>query len=315
MMRALAIAVAASTALFLPDAAFAQSTRTRAIQGVDVTKLANGILALMSYTVVPDVTTSSLSLSNSQTANPSLFMTQLGGGFTWSKETPLYLEGNAAYARYDPVFLASDGDEQRRVPVRWNSVSVTAGIGWDFQIAEHWVARPMLNLTWGYVASDLQIGKWWVENNTDLDLSFMDGGKLKAYGVGGTMMFDFEDYKPEREIDFEGRYTYMPLQSYDSHLAVEGTAVTETMSLWARWRAPTGWHAMDRPVRYVLEAAHTEFFGEQRELGIERLNSVGVGLELDSSAHDIWVTRWRAVVRHKFGPGVSGWSLGLAVSF
>ena len=69
------------------DAAFGQATRQRAIQGVDVSRLANGILALMSYTVVPDVTTSSLSFNNTQTENPGLFMTQLGGGFTWSKET------------------------------------------------------------------------------------------------------------------------------------------------------------------------------------------------------------------------------------
>ena len=38
-------------------------------------------------------------------------------------------------------------------------------------------------------------------------------------------------------------------------------------------------------------------------------------MELDSSAHDIWVTRWRAVLRHVVGHNVSGWSLGLAVSF
>lgn len=285
------------------------------IRNVDVTKLANGILALMSYTVVPDVTTSSLSLSNTETSNPSLFLTQLGGGFTWSKDTPLFLEGNAAYSRYDPIFLASDGAEQRPVPVRWNSLSVTGGIGWDFRLTDSWVLRPIFNFTWGYVASDLQVGKWWIENNSDAELEFMDDGKLKAYGLGGSLMLDFEDYQPGREIDFEGRYTYMPLKSYDSNLPTEGHAYTQTMSLWYRWRAPTGMVAMERPVRYVLEAAHTEFFGEQREVGVDRLSSLGIGLELDSSAHDIWVTRWRGVLRRKFGPGVSGWSLGLAVSF
>src|SRR5262245_13436191 len=93
----------------------------RAIQGADVQKLANGIVGVMSYTVAPDVTTSSLSINSSATSDAGLRMTQFGGGFTWSKDTPLYLEGNAAYSRYDPVFLVSDGGEQRRVPVRWNS--------------------------------------------------------------------------------------------------------------------------------------------------------------------------------------------------
>jgi hypothetical protein len=44
-------------------------------------------------------------------------------------------------------------------------------------------------------------------------------------------------------------------------------------------------------------------------------SSVGLGFELDSSAKYIWVTRWRALVRHKFGPHFDGWALGLAVSF
>jgi hypothetical protein len=43
--------------------------------------------------------------------------------------------------------------------------------------------------------------------------------------------------------------------------------------------------------------------------------SLGLGIELDSSAMDIWVTRWRAVVRYKFGENVHGAALGLAVSF
>jgi hypothetical protein len=38
-------------------------------------------------------------------------------------------------------------------------------------------------------------------------------------------------------------------------------------------------------------------------------------LEIRYSNLDLWVTRWRAVARYKFGPGLSGWTLGLAVSF
>jgi hypothetical protein len=45
------------------------------------------------------------------------------------------------------------------------------------------------------------------------------------------------------------------------------------------------------------------------------MSSVGFGLELDSSARDIFVTRIRAVARYKFGPNTHGWSFGLAASF
>jgi hypothetical protein len=35
----------------------------------------------------------------------------------------------------------------------------------------------------------------------------------------------------------------------------------------------------------------------------------------DSSAFDRWATRWRGVFRYKFGPDISGYSFGLAISF
>lgn len=310
-----AFVLAVGGLLFAGEAA--AQARIGALRGVDVQKVANGILSLMSYTVTPDVTTSSLSISNAATASPGIMMTQFGGGFTWSRDTPLYLEGNAAYSRYDPVFIASDGAEERTVPAKWNSATLTGGIGWDFRLSPTWVVRPIFNFTIGYVASDMQIARWFIENETNADLAFLDGGKLRASGAGGSLMLDFEDYKPEREIDFEGRYAYVPLRSYsNTSEGVQGEAVSESLNLWARWRAPTGWHAMDRPIRYVLEATHTHFLGSQAGvLGFDQLNCLGVGLELDSSAHDILFTRWRMVLRHVFGPNVAGWSVGLAVSF
>jgi hypothetical protein len=69
-------------------------------------------------------------------------------------------------------------------------------------------------------------------------------------------------------------------------------------------------------VRYVLEAAHTIYIGDMRgALGFDALSSLGVGLELDSSDHDIIVTRTRLIFRYKFGNNVKGTSVGLAVSF
>ncbi|HEY6353721.1 MAG TPA: autotransporter domain-containing protein [Burkholderiaceae bacterium] len=289
----------------------------RAIKGANVQKLANGIVGVMSYTVAPDVTTSSLAINNSTTTDAGLKMTQFGGGFTWSRSTPLYLEGNAAYARYDPIFLVSDGTEERRVPTRWNSFSATGGIGWDFPLSEHWVIRPIFNFTLGNVVSDLKFAKFWIDNNTNVDLSFLDGGKLTAYGLGGSLMFDYEKFAPESDDDLEIRYTNVELRSYGgTTFAVVGRAKAESVSVWARKRIPTGWGVVwDRPVRYVYEVAATRFLGDEREVGLKQMNSVGFGLELDSSAKDIWVTRWRALVRYKFGPSLNGWSLGLAVSF
>jgi len=288
----------------------------RAVSSVDVQRLANGVLGVMSYTVAPDVTTSALAISNAAIGTPGLTMQQLGGSFTWSKSLPLYFEGNAAYSRFDPVFAATDGTGQGFVPVEWEAVSATGGIGWDFRISERWVVRPIVNVMLGTVASNLAIAKWWFNNNSNGDLTFLDGGRMKVYGVGGALMLEYETSAPEAEDNFQLRYTNVQLNSYDTpNLSVAGHAKAENVSLWARRRVPTPWTALQRPVRWVFEGAYTNFLGDQRELGLKHMASLGLGIELDSSARDIWVTRWRALVRYKFGENVHGVALGLAVSF
>ncbi|HEX4986080.1 MAG TPA: hypothetical protein VFV71_08435 [Burkholderiales bacterium] len=300
--------------LFCVPAAFAQTT---VIEGGNLQKRANGVLALMGYMLTPDVTTGSLAITDGTTDNPGLSMTSLGGGFTISRDLPLYLEGTAAYARYDPTFVASNGADERAFPAKWNSVSGTAGIGWDFRIAGEWVLRPMFNFSLGHVESDLSIATDVVERRTNRDIDFLDNGQLDAVGVGGSLMLDYEHYRPEGEIDLELRYTDISLHSFgDTSDAVSGQADARSAAAWARWRAPTGIDLLERPLRYVLEFAHTQFFGDLRgALGFDWLTSVGAGLELDSGKYDMIVTRTRLLVRYKFGDNVEGWSVGLAVSF
>ena len=73
---------------------------------------------------------------------------------------------------------------------------------------------------------------------------------------------------------------------------------------------------LERPLRYVLEFAHTTFLGDlDGVLGFNHLSSFGVGMELDSGARDIAVTRTRLMARYRVGEDVTGWSIGLAVSF
>lgn len=277
---------------------------------------ADGVLALMSYSVVPDITTSSLSIDNAQSGDPGLTMTQFGGGFTWSKDLPLYLEGTAAASRYDPTFVASDGEESRPIPLKWTSLSATGGIGWDFPVADHLVLRPLFNLSLGHVTSDLQLFEWWVDRNSDADLDGLDGGTMNAVGLGGSLMLDYENYNAAREIDVEWRYTNIQLQSHGDLDSGTAHATAETTSLWARYRAPTGVQFFDRPFRYLLEGAHTTYLGSQAGvLGFNHMSSIGAGVEFDSSAYDIIITRTRLVLRYAFGQDVSGYALGLAVSF
>lgn len=277
----------------------------------------NAALSLMTFTVTPDVTASNLSINDSNGDSSDLLLTQLGGGATMSDGFPIYLEGNLGFSRYDPQFVASQGEQSKTFPAKWNTVSASGGVGWDFDLSDHWVIRPIANLSLGTVASDLRIADWVLEHKTNKELAFLENGRLNAYGLGGSLMLDYELFSSQHDIDAEIRYSYIHLQSFgDTSEVVQGQADAENLSLYLRRRAPTGLILLSRPLRYVLEGARTEYFGAQRGmLGFDALNSLGAGFELDSSQYDIIISRTRLVGRYMFGENTAGYSVGLAVSF
>ncbi|MCE0558985.1 autotransporter domain-containing protein [Motilimonas sp. E26] len=278
---------------------------------------ANAALSLMSFSVVPDVTTSTLSIDQNNPESSDLMMTQLGGGATISEDVPIYLEGTLAFSRFDPTFVITSGNVTGTLPLKWNSLSASGGVGWDFKLDENLVLRPIVNVSLGRVVSDIKIARWYVNNQSDLDLSFIDGGSLNAYGYGGSIMLDYELFSERQDIDAELRYSYIRLNSFGSTASgARGQANAENLSLYLRRRAPTGYELLNKPLRYVLEGAHTQFLGEQRgALGFDYMSSAGVGLELDSSDYDIFITRTRLVLRYMFGQNSDGYALGLAMSF
>ncbi|CAD7546225.1 hypothetical protein [Aeromonas hydrophila] len=288
-----------------------------------VQQRANAVVSLMTFTVVPDITASNINIGSGTNQSSALNMTQIGGGATMSESVPIYLEGTLGFSRYDPQFVVSNGSESRTVPTKWNSLTATGGIGWDIGLHRdshggNWVLRPIGNVTLGTVASDLRIGNWLLGQYTGKNLDFLDGGRLDVYGLGGAMMLDYELFSPGQDIDAELRYSYQHLQSFGGTAAsVTGQANAENLGLYLRRRAPIGnLMLLGKPVRYVMEGARTEYLGEQRGLlGFNSLNSLGLGVELDSSKYDIFVTRTRLVARYMFSHNTSGYGVGLAMSF
>jgi len=309
ILSAFALAV---TCVFTPS-----PTQADGLVGANLKQRADAIVGLMSFMLTPDVTTGSLSLSNEPTDNPDIALYTLGGGFTLSQSIPLYLEGTLGYNRYDPTFLFSNGQAESRISTKWNSLSLTGGIGWDFPIAKELKLRPIFNFSYGRVESDLAIASNVLKNQTDDAFEFLTNGTLDVLGLGGSLILDYERYRDKNEIDAELRYTNITLKSFsDAPDVVQGSSVAQSLSLWTRWRAPTGLTALKKPVRYVLEAAHTSYIGDMRgALGFDALNSLGIGLELDSSTYGVIVTRSRLIFRYKFGNNVEGTSVGFAISF
>lgn len=130
-------------------------------------------------------------------------------------------------------------------------------------------------------------------------------------------MLDYEHYRERYEIDVEVRLTNIYLQSIPgTSEAVQGSAVSQNLNLWSRWRAPIGLTALHRPVRYVLEFTFSRYFGNQDDiLGFNNLCSLRAGIELDVSYYTNLFSRVRLIGRYRFGENVTGYSIGLGISF
>ena len=291
------------------------------IPGYNLQQTANGVLGLLGYNVVPDVTASSLSISRGGQDDTGLQTTQFGLGFTVDPDFPLYLEGFLGDSRYDPRFIFSQGRDKTILPTRWNNFSGTVGVGWDFPIIEGLVFRPILNAALGHVESDVSLAGRLLELKYDRELAFLDRGRMNAYGLGGSLMLDLNIPRPGYEVDLELRYTDIRLATFgDTSRAVRGEAEAKTFNLWGRVRWPMDAEMFGRPLRWVVDFSHSHFFGDQVALGFDRLTKLGGGIEMNVGHYELGVWDFnmqtiRIVGRYLFGNNVSGGSIGLAVSF
>ena len=299
------------------ERANAQGTSDLNLVGGDPKRQSYGILGVLSYSVIPDTTASSLSIDSKQGDDPTLQLLQIGGGFTVDETYPLYLEGFIGYSRYDPDFIFSGGEQQQVASSRWTSAAVTTGVGWEFSLTDEIVFRPIANFSLGHVESDASLaGSSGDDSNNDV-LDFLEDGELNVFGVGGSAVLDYARSKEDYELDIELRYTHIYLQSIGGTSdSVEGDFNAATLNLWTRLRWPTGIDIFQRPLRYVAEASYSEFLGDQSNaLGFDHLARLGGGLEIDVGELDIFVERARLLGRYVIGKNVSGWSIGFAVSF
>ncbi len=92
----------------------------------------------------------------------------------------------------------------------------TGPIGWDFPIAEHLVLRPIFNLSPHTVTNDLTIARAFIEKALDRDITFLDGGTLKACGLGGSLMLDDEAAYARHNTKINMRITNLVLRSLNN---------------------------------------------------------------------------------------------------
>lgn len=282
-----------------------------------------GAMALLGVTGIPDATSSAISVTRDDGESLGITFGQFGLPFTVSETFPLYLEGYLGYARYDPLYVFSGGQVERQMPGRLNHVTATFGVGWDFRISRDLVLRPILNGAVGVVATDPALFGGLVSARRDVELDVVANGSTWATGWGGSLLLDYARYREAYEIDIEIRYTRMTFTAME-HLddGSRASADAQTLGLWSRVRWPTSLEAFGRPVRWVAELSHSQFFGDQsRVLGIDWLTKVGGGIEMDTGrveatlAGFLYVNRIGLIGRYVFGDNVSGFSVGLSFGF
>ncbi|MGF1562600.1 MAG: hypothetical protein ACFB3T_10530 [Geminicoccaceae bacterium] len=280
----------------------------------------DNILAVMTFSVLPDTTASSLSINSPSSDDAGFTLFQLGGGTTLEGDNPpIYLEGFLGISQYDPDFIFEDSDTA--VDARFTSFAATGGLGYDVALTPEWVLRPIFHLALGRVTSQATL----LDDlpgplrggGDDGDGSLLGDEELNAYGVGGALMLDFTRQRPDYELDGELRYTHIELDSFGGSTATPGgTASASTLGVWGRIRWPTGVEVFDRPLRYVVDGGLNHFFGAQADaLEFDYLARFGGGLEIDTSARPYYLQRARIVLRYLAGDTIRGFSLGIGLSF
>lgn len=288
--------------------------------GIAVKNYSQGALAVLGIAAVPSETASALVLDTGSHPNREydFVAAQLGGGFRWSDDIPLYLEGYIGYNRYDPVLLLKGSGSTSELPLKWTSFAATGGIGYEFDLGPNLVLRPLLHVILGRVQTDVSVAAKKIGDLIDVDVKSLENGGFTA-GGGGASLALYYDKRWQNDFEFDAslRYTFLHLVPIGGNkdLGTEADAITYT--LWTRQRYPTGYHLFDRAVRIVTEASFSYMPGDQGEvLNTDWLAQIGLGGEIDLSETWVpWVSTTRLVARYTRGEYLEGFSIGLAASF
>lgn len=307
--------------LSLLSAHSASSLEISDLFAFSIERQAEGVLAMLGISAIPDSTSSSLQLrGNLARGSRSKFESwQVSGGFTWSEDLPLYLEGSIGYNRYNPDLLITEDAQSARLRPKWTGIAATGGIGWDFKLTDTLTLRPILNLTYGKVFSDTQYVAQFIAEHLGYDnTAFIRDGGLTAGGYGGSLALVYnEKWDSGDEADAVLRYTDIYLKPIGGDKDVVGDASARTLALWSRYRTPNSMTAFGSPMRTVYEFSASWLAGDQGEiLHTDWLAQIGVGLEVDTTKTNLpWIEEGRLVVRYTMGEKLNGWGVGLAVSF
>lgn len=280
----------------------------------------SSLLVYVNFTALPDISSGNLVVdAGFGEPDAELFSAQLGGDTTIDLNGfPLYLEGNFGAARISSDFLVDDPVIGSTVlHPDWTIYAASGGIGVDIAVAEHWVVRLILVAGLGRVDNSTDFsgpGSEELQSALDSLITNWETG-VGLYGVAA--MAEYENLNERYELNVKLRLTHVevvtintPSTEFDARIGAD------TANLFARLGQPTSYRLFDRPLRWLLQGSGSIFLGDQRDaLGFSWLSSLGVGLEADFAETNDFVSRVRVTLSGVIGDRVSGYALGLGISF
>lgn len=280
----------------------------------------SSLLVFVNFTALPEISSGDL-VVDAVIGEPDagLSSTRLAGGMTFDLESfPLYLEGNLGTARLDAEFLVNDPVVGPvGLDTDWTIYAASGGIGVDFAVSEHWVLRPILVAGLSHISNSTGFsGPGGDDVRAGLD-GFLTNWNAQAGLYGRAAMAEYENLGDRYELNAKLRLTHVEVVTIDTPSSEFDARIgADTANLFARLGQPMPFRLFDRPLRWLLQGSGSVFLGDQRDvLGFSWFSSAGVGLEADLAGHNDYVSRARPAVSAVVGNRVSGYAIGLGVSF
>ena len=280
----------------------------------------SSLLVFVNFTALPDISSGNL-VVDAIIGEPDAEMssTRLAGGTTVDLDSfPLYLEGNLGIAKLGAEFLVDDPVVgSAGLNTDWTIYAASGGIGVDFAFAEHWIVRPILVAGLSRVSNSTDFfGPGGNDVQADLDGDLTNWtADVGLFGLAA--MAEYENRTDRYELTARFRLTHAEVVTIDTPSSEFDARIgTDTVNLFARLGQPTPYRLFDRPLRWLLQGSGSVFLGDQRDaLGFLWFSSFGVGLEADLAGKNDFVSRARFTVSGVIGDRVSGYAIGLGISF
>lgn len=276
---------------------------------------ATAALAVLGIAATPNDTLPSVSFQRITGEDSRLRSTQFRFGYPVDEVPGLFIEGLLAYQKYNPVLIFPEIAPGAAVNVNWSSVAGTVGVGWDFELRDDWVLRPMGHLSLGYVSTGA-----FLDNLPILPLGGQSSveGNLNAGGAGASITLLREIEAGRWLSEYRVRQTYLEFFPINEPRAGDAHANSNQTTFYTRHRLPlASVRLFELPTKAVFDAGVVFYHGDgARVLQAEWLATAGAGVELDVSGTGApLVKAGRVMLTGVLGEDYSGFTVGFSLSF